>query len=241
MMAAVRFYADSVKGRRARNEDDALAERVEDRYIFAVADGLGGHAAGDVASRMAISAVREEMACQYDDPCDLISTAFAEANRRIWRYNREHRSNAGTTLVVTVVQENGEIWIGNIGDSRAYLFSNGRIWHTCDHTRVQRLIDENEISPEEAFGHPMKHLLERALGLGGEVKPDISRHRCGSSVLLLSTDGLHDTLRDERLSQIATSHPPEQAVALLIKEALAEGSSDNITAIVAVISRAQGL
>ncbi|MDT8357314.1 MAG: protein phosphatase 2C domain-containing protein [Methanomicrobiaceae archaeon] len=235
-MAEVRFYADSVKGRRSRNEDDALAEKVGERYIFAVADGLGGHAAGDVASRMAISAVREEMACHHEDPGDLIRAAFAEANRRIRRYNREHHSNAATTLVVAVVQEGGEIWIGNVGDSRAYLFSKGRTWHTRDHTRVQQLLDQGRITPEEAFGHPMGHLLEKALGLQREIKPDISHYRCGSSVLLLSTDGLHDTLRDERLSRIAISLPPEEAVARLIKEALEEGSSDNITAIVAAIS-----
>ncbi|NYT04774.1 MAG: serine/threonine-protein phosphatase [Methanomicrobiales archaeon] len=228
------FHAASVPGRRKRNEDAYFAGRIGRFTAFAVADGMGGHAAGDRASGYAIEQFRETVAgSRIDEAAEAItSRAFAAANDAIYAFNQENRLNAGTTLVTLLVDEDGACVFGNIGDSRATIFSENRTWQTDDHSLVNQMVKNGQILPEEAWMHPQRNILVQALGLAPRITPDLYRHARAGGTVVLSSDGLHDTLRPGRIRTIVSAYSPESAVAALIDECLREGASDNITVIV---------
>jgi serine/threonine protein phosphatase PrpC len=233
-VVSVQFHAISEKGRRERNEDAYLAEKISRYYVFAVADGLGGHAAGDVASSIAIETLRTTIktSAAQTAPSVLLKKAMSNANRKICEYNSMHGLNAGTTLVSILMDSDGSCTIGNVGDSRAFFFENGKIWQTTDHSYVQLLVQEGRITPDEAFHHPMKHILQKALGLFPDVAVDIYERRAEKFTLVVSSDGLHDTIRPQRIRNLAIQLPPDEATKKLVSEAMHEGSNDNISVIV---------
>lgn len=231
---AIEFFGVTEQGRRGRNEDAFLAEPCGSFFIFAVADGLGGHAAGDVASRLAVSTLKETAvkSASLLAPPQILQRAFSLANASILSYNRSRNLNAGTTLTAAIVDRSGHCTIGTIGDSRASIIAGADLWHTKDHSYVQTLVDRGVISGEEAFHHPQKNIVEKALGLNEAASPDIYEKEMAGATLVLSTDGLHDTLRPELIAEIATRHPPRDAAVHLVREALRQESMDNITAVV---------
>ena len=228
------FFALSERNQREKNQDALYAARVEDYAVFGVADGLGGHAHGEVAAGKAIAEIRQIATGRIftERPSDLLSRAFDTANQRIVTYNQEHRVNSATTLVAAIVHAQGRCTIANYGDSRAYLIGDDGIWHTRDHSFVQQLIESGMLKEEDAFRHPHSNILTQALGLDQRAFPDIYERDARGKVLILSSDGMHDFVRPERIREITLRHDPAEAAELLIREAVSGGSTDNITVII---------
>ena len=221
----IEYYALSKKGRREKNEDAYIAEKIKDLYVFAVADGLGGHVGGEIASKIAIIELKEAIA-RYGEKGFL--KAFEKANDTIFFENKRRKSNMATTLVACIVK--GEkCKIANIGDSRAYIFNN-KIWKTKNHSFVQQLIDKGIISEEESFDHPQKNIVTQVLGLKEKIKLDVYEKNI-DSILLLCSDGLSDYVRDNEIEEIVKKYDPKTSCKKLYKKALKRGSNDNITII----------
>ncbi len=238
-MKSMDFFGLSEKGKRDKNEDAMLIERFGAGFIFAVADGLGGHAGGEIASRMAVEALRDMIDSRGADQSapEFLRHAFNSANTRIRQFNMAHGMNSATTLVAAIINENDWCTICNTGDSRAFILDEDGSWHTKDHSYVQHLVDEGKLTEEEALGHPMKHIVEQALGLGDDPEMDLYEFSCSGKTLLLSSDGLHDTLMTGTIRSLALSDSPEAAARRLLREACRAGSSDNITIIIARVEK----
>jgi protein phosphatase len=235
MSLSLRFAAGSHKGMiREGNEDSGYAGP----RLLAIADGMGGAAAGEVASSEAISTI---VALDEDIPGSDVLTSLGTA---VQRANDQLRSmveddpqleGMGTTLTA-LLWTGQRLGLVHVGDSRAYLLRDGVLTQiTQDHTWVQRLVDEGRITEEEATTHPQRSLLMRALGSGDHVEPDLSIRevRAGDRYLICS-DGLsgvvsHQTLEDT----LASYQGPQETVHELIQLALRGGGPDNITVIVA--------
>jgi protein phosphatase len=227
-------FAISEKGGREVNEDAILARPVGDHLVLGIADGLGGHARGEVASGMAISELEriDAAALSSFDPEFLLLQVFAEANLHIVRYNRGEGVNSGTTLTACIVSPDGHCTIGNLGDSRAYVTDGETCWHTKDHSYLQHLIDSGELSEQAAIRHPQAHIITRALGLERGCVPDISRVDAGGKVLVLTSDGVHDFIEPDEFRDLAMIPGNREAALALIEAALLGGSTDNLSVIV---------
>ncbi|MCD7440319.1 Stp1/IreP family PP2C-type Ser/Thr phosphatase [Streptomyces lincolnensis] len=235
MSLSLRFAAGSHKGMiREGNEDSGYAGP----RLLAIADGMGGAAAGEVASSEAISTI---VALDDDVPgSDILTslgTAVQRANDQLRSMVEEDPQLEGMGTTLTALLWTGQrLGLVHVGDSRAYLLRDGVLTQiTQDHTWVQRLVDEGRITEEEATTHPQRSLLMRALGSGEHVEPDLSIRevRAGDRYLICS-DGLsgvvsHQTLEDT----LASYQGPQETVQQLIELALRGGGPDNITVIVA--------
>ncbi|MBV2152799.1 PP2C family serine/threonine-protein phosphatase [Kitasatospora sp. SUK 42] len=235
MTLVLRFAAGSHKGLiREGNEDSGYAGP----RLLAVADGMGGAAAGEVASSEVLgSIVRLDEDVPGADLLTLLGDAVQGANDRLRQMVEEDPQLEGMGCTLTAMLWTGQrMGLVHVGDSRAYLLRDGSLVQiTQDHTWVQRLVDEGRITPEEAETHPQRSLLMRALDGRGQVEPDLSIRevRAGDRYLICS-DGLsgpvsHQTLQDT----LGSYYSPEQTVQELIQLALRGGGPDNITCIVA--------
>ncbi len=244
---AWRCAAASDVGRvREQNEDAYWVD--DDRGLFVVADGMGGHAAGEIASSLAVRAAADGLALLPDDPTrtqarDRVRRAIKDANTVILIEGRARpeRSGMGTTATVLFVSPDGWFVIGHVGDSRAYLVRNGAVSRiTEDHTYVQELVNQGRLSDEEARMHPRSSLLTRALGTTASVPIDIydGSLRPGDR-LLLTSDGLTTMVPEDLIIEILKRpSTPETLVGALIDAANAAGGADNTTAIVVEMSGA---
>jgi serine/threonine protein phosphatase PrpC len=219
---------------RQRNEDSFVAEYP----LFAVADGLGGHVGGEVASRVALE--RLAQATTTDGPEDTISErlreAIHEANRAVGeRASNEPRlTGMGTTLTAVVVGRD-RLHLGHVGDSRAYLLRDGDLRAlTEDHTLVQRMVREGRLTPEQAGVHPQRSVLTRALGIEDDLEVDQTTVEVtAGDRLLLCSDGLTAMVDDEDIQKILVGEEDPQAASnALVEAANAAGGQDNITTIV---------
>lgn len=228
------FFAITEKGGREVNEDAILARSTGDHLVFGIADGLGGHARGEVASGIAIAELEriDAPALASSDPELLLLEVFAEANLQIARYNREHGVNSGTTLTACIVSREGRCTIGNLGDSRAYVINGETCWHTKDHSYLQQLIDAGELTEEKAVRHPQSTIITRALGLERGYVPDISDIDAEGKVLVLTSDGIHDFIEPDRFRELALTPGNREAALALLDAAIAGGSTDNLSVIV---------
>ena len=228
------FYAITDKGGRERNEDAILAVDTGEYFVFGIADGLGGHARGEVASGTAIAGLArvDADALSALDPELLLLQVFAEANLEIVRYNREQGVNSGTTLTACIASCDGRCTIGNLGDSRAWVIGGAGSWHTKDHSYLQQLIDAGELTEREAIRHPRANIITRALGLERGCVPDIYNMEAGGSVLALTSDGIHDFIEPDRFRRLAATPGAHEAAHALIDAAVAGGSTDNLSVIV---------
>jgi protein phosphatase len=222
---------------RAKNEDCYLADG--EAGVFAVADGMGGHAAGEVASRLAVRVTDKRLleCTEETEKADCLRSALLEANRAIREASREHPSRAGmgTTATTLLVEANGQYAIGHIGDSRAYLLRDGHLRRlTEDHTYVQQLVNRGRLTDEQARLHPRSSLLTRALGTDDHVDVDLYRGSLHpGDRLLLCSDGLTGMMSDRQLADLLGSVPdPKALVDRLILVANEAGGSDNITVVV---------
>lgn len=223
---------------RSGNEDNFLM--LADRGIFIVADGMGGHAAGEVASEMAVRIVADELGNQRGLSDEELATrmhnAIRKANEAIFsRTLSEHdKRGMGTTLTALVLLP-GRYLIGQVGDSRAYLLRSDRLRQiTKDHSYVQEQVDAGLLTPEQARVHPYSNVITRCVGAGMEVTPDIYFGSLETDdLLLLASDGLTGMLEDEQLRRLLKSDGgPQRSVDQMIAEANRRGGLDNITAIV---------
>lgn len=232
-------YKSEVGRVRSHNEDSVLIHAPSQQLVFVVvADGMGGHKAGDVASQLAVEVVKEQLleVTPNDSLPELnkkLKESMEVANRSILRKSREDESVAGmgTTLVVAILKEE-KIMIGNIGDSRAYLLNEEKCEQlTRDHSLVNELVHMGEITEVEAEGHPQKNVLIRAVGTDPEVAADINEHTWAvGDYLLVCTDGLTNMVSDELIhAVIKTDNTIEWKADELVRHALEAGGLDNIS------------
>ncbi|MBI4510899.1 MAG: serine/threonine-protein phosphatase [Deltaproteobacteria bacterium] len=233
---------------REHNEDNAYVDP-EGRY-FIVADGMGGHAAGEVASAMAVEEVvkflegaREKIASFGEQPADearqmmvkLLEEAVRRAHQSVFeRGGRESdKKGMGTTLDVLLIAS-GEAFVAHVGDSRTYLIRNGAAAQvTTDHTVAEVLVIEGKLSPEEARLSPLRTILVNAIGVSAEVGVEMAhiRLRKGDNLLLCS-DGLHDYFPSDReIAELLAEQGGEEGLARLVNLAKERGGHDNITGV----------
>jgi serine/threonine protein phosphatase PrpC len=223
---------------RTGNEDNYLM--LAEHGIFIVADGMGGHAAGEVASEMAVRITSQSIGSlrglSDEEAGDRIRTAIRSANDAIFeRTLSEHdKRGMGTTATVLVLMP-GRYLIGQVGDSRAYLLRDGQLQQvTKDHSYVQEQVDAGLLTPDQARVHPYSNVITRCVGAGIDVAPDIYFGSLDAGdVLLLASDGLTGMLEDEQIGSIMESEGgPQVWVDRMVAEANRRGGLDNITAIV---------
>ncbi|HEU5171089.1 MAG TPA: Stp1/IreP family PP2C-type Ser/Thr phosphatase [Gemmatimonadales bacterium] len=223
---------------RSGNEDNYLM--LSDRGVFIVADGMGGHAAGEVASEMAVRITSREIGSVrgLTEPQvgERVRAAIRMANDAIFeRTLMEHdKRGMGTTATVLVLLR-GRYLIGQVGDSRAYLLRNGTLSQlTKDHSYVQEQVDAGLLTPEQARVHPYSNVITRCVGASMDVAPDLYFGALQTGdIVLLASDGLTGMLEDEQLVKILGGNgDPQSWVDRLITEANRRGGLDNITAIV---------
>ena len=233
---------------RQGNEDNFFAEADERRGVFVVADGMGGHAAGEVASEMAVTIVSRHLlplqSVRDAGAADLVNKALQDANRAIFErmLAETDKQGMGTTASVMVLSDHGYL-IGQIGDSRVYLYRDGTLTQiTKDHSYVQEQVDAGLLTPEQARYHPYSNVITRCVGASDEVEADIysGEVRVGD-VFLLCSDGLTGMVDDRRLAQLLMARSgPGRIVDSLITEANGRGGLDNITAIVVQVLGLEG-
>ncbi len=224
-------------GARENNEDSMLVLRLPDAYLLAVADGLGGHKAGEVASQMAIDTLRETFEREYteemkeSDVARLLKSTHEIIHGRIEGAAIGERAGMGTTLTSAFVRGERAL-ISNTGDSRAWLIRKGSmIKRTRDHSLVQELVDKGEITEEEAKRHPLRNIVTKALGI--ELGVDLYDWGLESGdVLLLSTDGLHDYVEEETIASIVSKFKTPQEITIELIAAALPFTRDNVTVVV---------
>ncbi len=231
-----KFAANSHIGRvYGHNEDSVRCE--PSKGLFLVADGMGGHASGEVASRIVADTVARHGA---NGP---LADAVLAGHRAVVDAASANvsRSGMGSTVVVARIS-GGRLEIAWVGDSRGYLFRDHRLERiTKDHSLVNLLLERNELSEAEAYRHPQKNVITQTLGHGEPVPSHSSLAlRCGDRVLLCS-DGLNDELTDGEIGELLAIGSLEQAVDSLVEKALARGGRDNISAVLIEAERADAL
>lgn len=214
----------------------------EDRYLvgeglYAVADGVGGHQAGEVAAQASVEALARNFT---ERTTEGLVEAIREASRVVWRLAQENseRRGMGTTLtVLALVEQDGDevLAIGNVGDSRAYLFQRGDLVQvTEDHSLVEELVREGQLTPEEAQVHPQRSIITRALGMEAEIKVDAwTLTPYAGDRIVLCSDGLTNEVTTEKIAAVLRQlSDPQEAARELVRQARAHGGNDNITVVV---------
>ncbi len=210
--------------------DEVLQQR---GHLFAVADGMGGHAAGEVASQIAIETLfTEYYTGEWVDPKTTLAAAIAAANQAIFEMAAANPEMAGmgTTLVAALYQPEQGL-VANVGDSRAYLFRSGKIIQvTRDHSWVAEQVSSGILTEEEAAHHPFRNVITRALGNEGQVTPEFFQlPPLPGDILLLCSDGLSNQVSDREIADILRAYPLDEAADRLIDLALERGAPDNVT------------
>ncbi len=228
---------------RERNEDGFSILDLGEKTLFMVADGMGGHDAGDVASRVALETVckmvRElEIQDQNDDLLKFVEHAVQQANTAVQEEAALSGCDMGTTLAIALVAED-VAYIASVGDSRVYWIENGTLTQiTQDHSLVAKLVEAGKLAKDEARGHPKANLLYRAIGNTGTVTVDTFRiplHEGGT--LMLCSDGLWGDVADEDIQRICTQEQEARvAGSRLVQMANENGGKDNITIVVVKVS-----
>jgi serine/threonine protein phosphatase PrpC len=229
--------------KRDRNEDsfNIILNRENEPIGFMVADGMGGHLAGEVASRIAVDVMSaaisacSELKMNAEDSEVSLMDALDEANNRIIRYSADNLAGAysGTTLTAAYLMGN-LLLIVHIGDSRAYCFSGDSVRQiTKDHSYVAELLSAGLIDQERARKHPQRNKITKALGFEHVINADIYwEHLKQGDKILLCSDGLYEYFSDGNLGLVVGFASPDEAVENLIHEANNQGGHDNITAVI---------
>ena len=230
---------------RSNNEDRYLIAANEAIAVFAVADGMGGHAAGEVASSMALEAVQRFCLTHQQDFFTaaaagktirpLLEKMLAQANAEVLNAGLSNTaySGMGTTLTLLAAAAD-QNWLAHIGDTRAYLLRGQELFPlTDDHTLVSQLVKTGQISEEEQEGHPQRNILTRALGTDETAVFDLlPLTLIQNDRLLLCSDGLHGLVGNDEIKQIAVQNKaPQEIVQELVALANDRGGTDNITAV----------
>jgi len=226
---------------RSNNQDQFLVAPP----LYAVADGMGGAAAGEVASAVAIEALGEAFAASTDPTPEGLVEAARAANRAVWEEaeaNPEMRG-MGTTLVALAQVDGGQLAVANVGDSRAYVLHEGELRQvTSDHSLVAEMVAEGRISKEEAEIHPRRNIMTRALGVEPDVPVDLFVEEANpGDRFVLCSDGLPREVSDEVISAVLRRlADPAEAAKELVEEAKRRGGNDNITVVVVDVDDDEG-
>ena len=248
-MMKLAYQAVSDVGRKRKGNEDSLFINPEQK-LFVVADGMGGHAAGEVASKVAVDAINEFVCLTSGDeeitwPFGLdesisydgnrLKTAIRHANRKVMEATKERSEYEGmATTVAAVLVDGASANIGHVGDSRIYLYSadGGFTQLTSDHSWVNEQIRSGVISAEQARSHPLRNVVTRALGGKSDIVVDMqTRKMTSGDILLLCSDGLTTMVPDQEIARVLeeTTGDIEKAAKDLVAEANAHGGEDNIT------------
>ena len=246
----ISYQAVTDVGRKRKGNEDSLFVNPE-QSLFVVADGMGGHAAGEVASRLAVDAINEFICLTGDDeeitwPFGLdetisydgnrLKTAIRYANRKVLEATKEKSEYEGmATTVAAVLVDGDSANLGHVGDSRIYLIRNGAINQlTTDHSWVNEQIVGGMISPDQARTHPLRNVVTRALGGKSDLQVDMKVHKIEpGDMLLLCSDGLTTMMPDEEIARVMSQakNDVEKATRELVAAANAKGGEDNITVV----------
>ena len=230
------YAARSVTGKRDNNEDSVFIPKGGEISLAVVADGMGGHSAGNVASAIAVETVVAELRKGgTGSPAALVRSAVNNANTAVYEQSRKRPEwrGMGTTLVMALLFKTRYV-AANVGDSRLYHYHEGMLEQvTVDHSYVAELMASGYITREEAAHHPKRNLITRALGTRSKEKVDI--FECAwveNDILMLCSDGLYSVLENrDMLRTIEKSDSPESACDALVALALASGSQDNVSVV----------
>ena len=249
-MAADRSYKSTPRTRKgaltsfgSRTDIGCLRDHNEDSLVvtpplFAVADGMGGHAAGEVASEIAVR-VLSELAPEHPDG-EALGRAIEEANRAVIQAAREGRGRQGMGTTTTAAMLEGErLVIAQVGDSRAYLLHQGKLQQlTRDHSLMADMIEAGQLTPEEARTHPQRSVITSALGSDAHLHPDIYEINVETGDrLLICSDGLSGMIFDDQIENtLRRVQDPQRCASQLVNEAIAAGGHDNVTVIVADVT-----
>ncbi len=231
------FCETDVGLKREKNQDSFLID--PDLGLFLVADGMGGHKGGEVASKLAaehIQTVIRESIRKKDrqHPRELLQNAYIRASSAIYDMSSRETDLRGMgTTVVTVFFHDGIFYIANVGDSRAYLLRGEYSWQvTEDHSLIYEQIKAGLWSEKDEESFPAKNVITRSVGFEKKVACDIlERQGAVGDKILLCSDGLSGLVRDKKVAEILTKHPSQNALRLLMDEAKKNGGDDNITAL----------
>ncbi|MCF8009347.1 MAG: Stp1/IreP family PP2C-type Ser/Thr phosphatase [Halanaerobiales bacterium] len=234
------FHAfNNIGNIRENNEDSYLISQLSsDSLLLAVADGMGGHNAGEVASDLAIKSLKNSSFNDQESILDQLKKAIIEANKYIIDFSnqKEAYKEMGTTLTVVMIK--GEIlYFGHVGDSRIYIYQDKLKQITTDHSLVNDLVKKNAINPDQVFDHPNKNIITQALGIDKNLEIQLDKIKLNSDTLImLCTDGLTDMLRFEQIEAVFEKNDEHrQILDELGKKALDNGGQDNITIIIGKI------
>ena len=232
------FYMTDAGKVRTHNEDNVtIISNKNNEFVLAVADGMGGHKAGEVASNIAIEYITESFEAldtlgKKEDAIEWLHNIVKEINNKIFSYTSQHPESKGmgTTLVIALKTDD-YILYGNIGDSSGYVIKNEKLHKvTKDHTLVNLLVSTGELTPEQAKFHPRKNLLTRALGANDPIEIDVFDIDNNVSSLFLCSDGLTNMVSDDQIEKILNSKASiEEQVEKLIKKSNIRGGTDNIS------------
>lgn len=232
------FYLTDAGKVRSHNEDSVIIVRNQnDDYLLAVADGMGGHRCGEVASSIAISYLGKHFQETFrnmnkEDAVEWIRQSVKEINRLIFNHAEEHPESKGMgTTLVLAISTNDYVLFGNIGDSSGFAMKDNHIHKiTYDHTLVNLLVTAGELTEEQAKEHPKRNVLMKALGANDPVEIDIFDCDIEISDILLCSDGLTNMLDQESIERVLLSdYSVEDKVIRLIKKAINRGGTDNVS------------
>ena len=234
----MKFAGKTETGLRKQNEDNYMLLHTDTLDAVAVSDGMGGHQAGEIASQLAVEALKTRFLSDLADPEAALSTAFSDANKSVHTRAsiNDEMYGMGCTLVAAILEPDRFV-AANVGDSRLYHFDGNTLLQiTHDHSFVAELVRRGAITSEEAKTHPRRNLITRAIGTEMRVAVDIfSCEWKKNDMLLLCSDGLCGVLDDTEMAAFLRNRTDLEATCTaLIQRALTAGSRDNITVVLAV-------
>lgn len=236
------FAKTDIGKARKTNEDFYYVSKPEDKIkLFILADGMGGYSAGEVASQMAVKTVKEYIYKHFEKNNDtqekienLLIDSIEYANNVIYKKaeSKKELNGMGTTLDVCLIYNN-KVYIGHVGDSRVYRIRKDFMRKlTKDHSYVQTLIEDGEITKEEAFYHPKKNMITKALGCNEKIEPDVYiKTFIKDDIILMTSDGLTNMVREDEIYNII-KQDKVNATENLVKQANDNGGYDNITVVI---------
>src|SRR5574344_2108571 len=233
------FYLTDTGRVRSHNEDSVtIVKNGNNEHLMIVADGMGGHRAGEVASSMVVTHIGSRFSDLSTigtklDAVNWLNENINEINSNILKYAEEHPDSTGLgTTVVMALLTKDFLMFANIGDSSGFVLKNGKLTKTTkDHTLVNLLVESGELTPEEAINHPKKNVLMRALGASDKQELDIFEVEPNVDAIMLCSDGLTNMLTKEQIEKVLAEEEinEEEKLIKLIKKCNARGGTDNIS------------
>lgn len=236
----MKVVAVTDKGRRQNNEDSFFKYRNDKLFGGLVADGMGGHNKGDMASKLAADVIKDYIMSHFEsnmdsfDVSELLREAVLKANEKIYGIAVKNPicMGMGTTVTMGFVF-NGWLVTAHVGDSRAYLITDSKIERiTKDHSYVRELLEKGIISEDEAKRHPKRNCITRAVGTERSIMVDINVKKYNGETVLLCSDGMWAYVEDDKIRELVNENPNlEDAAEQLVQMALLNNSTDNVTAV----------